>query len=327
MTFDAVPVRQFAGGWGNLNYLVSIDGAQAVLRQPPLGMLPRGANDMAREHKVLSELHRVFPLAPRSIVFCSDEQILGAPFLIMEYRDGHVFHDNLLPIGQRSNFARAIGEMVVRIQVDLHSLQPNDIGLQDLGRADGFVERTVAGWHKRAILVAADDHSLGLDFIHRWLLRHQTSDTNPVLIHNDFKLNNIILDRTELTRPVAVLDWDMTTRGSALFDFATLLTYWVEPTDPGPIVKLGQMPSAAWPGFLSRREAINLYSKLSGRDLSDLPFFYILALYKFAIVILQLQVKAAVNQASSATGPDWIAIASASINQTVELIEDGFRGW
>lgn len=284
------PPRQFAGGFGNLNYLIALDGERAVLRRPPAGPLPPGANDMAREHRVLSHIRAAFPLAPESLVFCADESVLGAPFFIMEYRPGLVVRATLPPVlaGQ----GRALGEMMIDVLARIHAIDPEAVGLGDLGRPQGFLDRAVAGWIKRVHVASADIYDDGAPpsaarDVASWLEEQAAPAGGVALLHNDFKLDNIVLDFAMPTRPVAVLDWDMCTRGDPLFDLATLLSYWTEPGDPEAMQRLGQMPTAE-PGFPGRREVVDLYARATGRDVSTFLFHRVLAMFKLGVVFLQL---------------------------------------
>jgi len=290
---DPAP-RQFAAGMGNLNYLITLDGSLAVLRRPPVGPIPPGANDMGREHKVLSRLYRRFPLAPRSFHFCGDETVIGAPFQIMEYRESKAIGGSTMPKGLVGDAAsaRALCEMMVRILADLHAVSAEDVGLGDFGRPDGFVERAIAGWSKRAAIAMDDAPSTVLDEIGIWLRDQRVPSAEPTLLHNDFKLDNILLaksfeEKGAKFEPVAVLDWDQATRGDPLFDLATLTSYWTEAGDPPAMHELDQMPTAAR-GMLTRNEAVALYGTLTGRDVSDFLFYRVLAMFKLVVIFLQL---------------------------------------
>jgi aminoglycoside phosphotransferase (APT) family kinase protein len=285
------PPRQFAGGFGNLNYLITFDGRPAVLRRPPAGPLPPGGNDMTREHRVLSRLGRAFPLVPRTLHFSADESVLGAPFFIMEYRPGLVVRATLPD--RLKDQGGALSRLLVDVLARLHAIDPVAVELGDLGRPDGFLERAVAGWIKRAGVAAADIYDDGRPpaparEVASWLERRAIPKGDVTLLHNDFKLDNVILDPAVLPpEAIAVLDWDQCTRGDPLFDLATLLSYWTEPRDPPAMHMLNQMPSSA-PGFLTRREVVELYGRVTGRDVSDFRFHRVLAMMKLGVIFLQL---------------------------------------
>ena len=283
---DQVP-RQFAGGMGNLNYLITVDGAEVVLRRPPLGPIPPGANDMKREHRVLDGLWRAYPLAPKSLFYCADEAVLGAHFLIMEYRRGRAITGSRWPADTDSDARLDICRSAVETLAALHGVDPASVGLGDFGRPDGFLMRAVSGWTKRAG-IATDGAAGGpTDEVAAWLIANLVPAGSPTVLHNDFKLDNMLFAVDDWRRPVAVLDWDQATRGDPLFDLATLLSYWSEPGDPQAMVLLDQMPTGA-PGSMTRAEARDLYATITGRDLSDFRFFRVLGMFKLAVVFLQL---------------------------------------
>ncbi|HYD69162.1 phosphotransferase family protein [Azospirillum sp.] len=283
--------RQFRGGLANLNFLVTVDGAHAVLRTPPPGPLPPGANDMKREHRILSRLWRALPLAPRSLHLCEDADVAGHPFVILEYRPGITLPGaNPARLAAEPAAGARLGPLMVDVLADIHAIDPAAVDLDTLGRPDGFLERAVAGWSQRAELCAGPG---GLDplvaELAAWLRRNATPGGAPTLLHNDFKLDNMILEPERLT-PVAIVDWDQGTRGDPLFDLATLLSYWTEAGDPPAMHRLAQMPTAAH-GFPTRREAAERYAARTGRDLSGFRFHRVLALFKLGVVFQQLHAR------------------------------------
>ena len=285
------PPKQFVGGFGNLNFLIEMNGEKHVLRRPPLGPLPPGGNDMVREYKVTSRLWKEFPFAPKGILLCTDTDVLGAPFLIMEYRPGVVIHQELP--NELINKTRDLSKMIIDVLVKFQSVDPEKAGLNDLGRPEGFLERARTGWAKRFQVASEDvyrNRSCPAEAreIIDWLQAQTLPDSKPTLLHNDFKLNNIILDPESPTTPIALLDWDMCTRGDPLFDFATLLSYWVEPDDPPDLNKVGQMPTSTTSGWMNRKEITKYYAETSGRDLSDLHFYRVLTAFKHCVIFMQI---------------------------------------
>jgi aminoglycoside phosphotransferase (APT) family kinase protein len=281
------PPRQFAGGLANLNYRISINGKLAVLRRPPMGELPAGSHDMAREHRILSRLADALPIAPRSLHLCTDPAVLGAPFQILEYRPGLVIRSTMpTALAGRPEVGARLSVVLLETLTAIGAVDTEAIGLGGLGRPEGFLARAVAGWRKRGAAAQEDGTAKLHQELGAWLERHLVPDGPPALLHNDFKLDNLILDAHDL-HPVAVVDWDQGTRGDALFDFATLLSYWIEPDDPPAMHDMAQMP-ASGPGFLTRREAVATYAAMSRRDVSDLLFHRVLAMYKLGVIFLQL---------------------------------------
>ena len=290
--FTAVPPpRQFVGGFGNLNFLIRIDGKPYVLRRPPIGPLPPGGNDMVREFRVTSRLWKRFPLAPKAKLLCEDKSVLGAPFFIMQYRPGVVIHMDLPNelLDKTADLSRMVIEVLNRFQ----NVDPEEVELHDLGRPEGFLERACGGWIKRFNVAAEDVYPQqswpkSADTIMQWLQKQSVPRSDCTLLHNDFKLNNIILDPKSPTTPIALLDWDMCTRGDPLFDFATLLSYWIEPDDPPALNTVGQMPTAATPGWMNRQEITDYYASISGRDMSDIHFYRVLTAFKHCVIFMQI---------------------------------------
>ena len=281
------PPRQFAGGLANLNYLIHLDGKPAVLRRPPMGDLPAGAYDMAREHRILSRLPNALPFVPRSLHLCDDPVVCGQRFQILEYRPGLVIRETIPPdIAARPNLGARLSDVLLETIAAIHAVDTAAIGLDTLGRPDGFLKRAVTGWTQRGWAARED----GTDALHTdiaaWLEKNIVPEGPPGLLHNDFKLNNIILNPEDLS-PVAVVDWDQGTRGDPLFDFATLLSYWIHPTDPWALHDMKQMP-AIEAGLCPRADAVAAYAKITGRDMSDFLFHRVITMYKLSVIFLQL---------------------------------------
>lgn len=281
------PPRQFAGGLANLNYLIHLDGKPAVLRRPPLGELPAGAYDMSREFRILSRLPDALPFVPRGLFLGEDATVIGVRFQIIEYRPGLVIREHIPPeLAGRPEVGDRLSQVLLETLAAIHAVDTAAVGLDDLGRPAGFLSRAVGGWRKRGLAaLEAGTEALHQD-LGRWLEEHLVPDGPPALLHNDFKLNNMILDPRDLS-PVAVVDWDQGTRGDPLFDFATLLSYWLHTDDPPALHDMEQMPADEG-GFWPREQAVAAYAALSGRDMSDFLFHRVLAVYKLGVIFLQL---------------------------------------
>lgn len=280
--------RQFAGGLANLNYLVRLESGWAVLRRPPSGPLPPGANDMAREHRILSRLWQALPLAPRSLHLCTDPAVIGVPFQILEFRDGLTLRgDSLAPLPETPETGAALSAMLVETLALVHAVEPGAVGLDGLGRPEGFFHRQAKGWLGRAADVAGGELPDTARLIADWLLAcPEPPDDGPVLLHSDVKLDNLLLDPVTL-RATTLVDWDMGTRGPAMFDLATTLSYWTEPGDPPCMHRLAQMPTAR-PGFASREAAAAAYARRTGRSIDHIRPWRVLTVLKLAVVFLQL---------------------------------------
>lgn len=286
-------VEQFAGGHANLTYLLRFatdELTEYVLRRPPLGPVAPSSHDMAREYRVLSNLWRAFPLAPRAFLFCDDEDLIGAPFFIMERRRGIVVRKVVPPefgSGDDVQANRKLSQVVIDTLVDLHAVDPEDAGLGSLGHPDGYIERQVTGWTRRWDAAKTGDNRLA-DEVARWLADHLSVSPAPTLVHNDWRLDNMAVDTADPGRCVAVYDWDMCTRGDPLADLGTLMALWF---DSGEMLdELNPMPTIV-PGFMSRGEAIERYVQRSGRDHPQLDWYVVFGTFKIAVVSQQIYVR------------------------------------
>lgn len=283
-------VRQFGGGHANLTYLIRFGETEYVLRRPPLGPVAPSAHDMKREHRVLAALSGVFPMAPASYLLCDDPAIIGADFHIMERRHGIVIRSDL-PEHLKGDPAlnRRIGEMMVDVLADLHAVDPAVAGLGDLGHPDGFAERQLQGWAKR--WKAAKDKDLPrMAAIIAWLERKLPVSSAVSLLHNDFKLDNMMVGAEDPATAVAIFDWDMCTRGDPLMDFGYLLMFWGEAGDDAAWIKGGSMPT--WhDGFPTRDEAIQRYAARSGLDLGEINWYHVFGIFKITVVLQQIYIR------------------------------------
>lgn len=279
-------VRQFPSGASNLTYLIRIGDWEAVMRRPPFGPLPPKAHDMKRESQLLMRLHPVFPLVPKPYVFCEDESVIGAPFYVMERKKGVVL-DRQFPPGVAVNEAvcRQISYAVVDTLVQLHQVDYREAGLEEFGRPEGFLERQVRGWIGRYERVRTEEIPV-VDRVSRWLLDHLPVSRGTTIVHNDFKLNNMLMSQ-DLSQVVAVLDWEMATIGDPLFDLGVTLGYWVLADDP-ELLKRGLPTITTTPGFIRREEFIERYAQKTGRDVSNIDYYLTFAHFKLAVVLQQI---------------------------------------
>ena len=283
-------VEQFPGGHSNLTYLLRYGTQEFVLRRPPLGPLVPKAHDMGREYRVLSALWPVFPPAPRPYLYCDDPSVIGAPFFVMERRRGIVIRRELPPHWARELAVRRIlSETIVDVMVQLHAVDWKAVGLGDLGRPEGFMARQVKGWAERWER-AKDREVPAIDELAGWLAQRVPAPPDTTLVHSDLKLDNTMLDPADPSRVVALFDWEMATTGDPLSDLGTLLCYWAEEGDPyarqESVVQL-----TALPGFYTREQVIERYATRSGRDVSQIAFYEVFALYKTAVVVQQIYIR------------------------------------
>jgi aminoglycoside phosphotransferase (APT) family kinase protein len=281
-------VEQFPGGHSNLTYLVRLDGREIVLRRPPYGTRVKSAHDMGREYAILSRLHPVYPPAPKALLYCEDESVIGAKFYAMERIRGVILRQQK-PEGftataeQVRRICAALAENLAR----LHAVDWRSAGLDVLQKKEGsFVQRQVDGWIRR-FADAKTEELPELDRAFEWCRAHMPADADAVLIHNDYKFDNVILDPNDLSRIIGVLDWEMSTIGDPLFDLGVTLAYWMNPDEP---MEMGSSSSflTRMPGAITRKEFAEVYARASGRDVSDMHWYYAFAIAKLAVVLQQI---------------------------------------
>jgi len=279
-------VQQFPQGYSNLTYLLKMGSLEMVLRRPPFGNEVKSAHDMSREHRVLSKLCEVYSLAPRPLAYCEDDSVLGAPFYVMERRHGIILRKRV-PEGLdlSPNTMRQLSESFVDNLARLHAIDYEAVGLGKLGKPDGFVERQVSGWTKRYERAATDEIADMLS-VADWLAQNRPTQSDAALIHNDYKYDNIVLDANDPTQILAVLDWEMCTLGDPLLDLGCALAYWVQADDDTR--NLFNWGPTDLPGNLTRQEFMDRYAQKTGRDLSQILFFYCFGLFKLAVIVQQI---------------------------------------
>ncbi|HSS49694.1 MAG TPA: phosphotransferase family protein [Thermoanaerobaculia bacterium] len=282
-----IAVEQFPGGHSNLTYLLRFSDRELVLRRPPFGSKVKTAHDMGREYRVLSRLYTLYPKAPQALLHCDDPEVIGAPFYLMERMRGIILRQQKPPAGidLHPQRMRAISEAAVDGLAELHAVDYRAVGLDDLGHPEGYVARQVAGWSERWRRSRTDDIP-ELDRAAAWLADHQPAETGAALIHNDYKYDNLVLHPMELERIVAVLDWEMATVGDPLMDLGTSLGYWMDPDD-APALRLLPAGPTTLPGNLRRAEVVERYAA-TGRDVSNILFYYVFGLFKIAVIAQQI---------------------------------------
>jgi aminoglycoside phosphotransferase (APT) family kinase protein len=280
-------IAQFPGGHSNLTYLVRTGDRELVLRRPPVGSTVKTAHDMGREHRVLSRLATAWPRAPRPVLLCEDESVIGARFYLMERVPGIILRKEPPPgVVIDPPLARRLAEALVDTLAELHALDYRAIGLGDLGKPDGYVLRQVRGWTER-YAGSQTDQVASVTRVSAWLAEHVPASGPPALIHNDFKFDNLVLDPEDLTRVRGVLDWEMSTVGDPLMDLGSALAYWIEETDPPPAVMMRFGPTTL-PGMMTRAELAARYAERSGRGVDDIVFYYVFGLFKNAVIVQQI---------------------------------------
>ncbi len=281
-------VRQFPGGYSNLTYLLTAGTEQWVLRRPPFGSKVKSAHDMGREFRILSALEKVFSYGPRPIHFCEDHAILGCDFYVMSYIEGIVVRREYPPELQLSS-AQVREQFYAFFDVlgELHSVDLKQAGLDTFGRPEGYVARQVEGWSNRFVNAVTPD-TANFDDIMQWLHDRMPVESGIAsIIHNDYKLDNVIWAPDNPLKVIGVLDWEMATVGDPLMDLGCTLGYWVEESDPEFFRQFRAMPSDA-PGAPTRAEIVARFSERTGLSVAKFDFYFCFGMFRLAVIGQQI---------------------------------------
>lgn len=277
-------VRKFSEGYSNPTYLLKIGEWEGVLRRPPFGAIPPKAHDMEREFRLLTKISRVFPLAPKPYVFGQDDRIMNRHFYVMERKRGIVINQSLPEkFSDSRKFGPIISRSIIDTMIKLHAIDYQKAGLGDLGRPEGYLERQVHGWIKR-FNRSLTDNVLPVKALERWLITRMPASKEATIVHNDFKLNNLVFDADDLSIVRGLLDWELAAIGDPLTDVGSSIVFWGERSDP----EIGISVVTNQPGFISRREFAEMYARLSGRDLSEITYYVTFGFYKLAAILQQI---------------------------------------
>lgn len=281
---EAIKIKKFSEGYSNHTYLLSFGDWESVLRRPPFGEIPAKAHDIKREYTILTRLHGVYPLAPRPYLYSEDPAIMGRHFYMMEKKQGIVINQSLPNLyGPSELVGPAISKSIINSLVDLQQVDYKKASLMHIGKPEGFLERQVQSWIRR-YSVSKTDEIGGVAELEAWLVKHMPTTVDTTIVHNDFKLNNLVLDPHDPSVVNGVLDWEMATIGDPMTDIGAVLTYWGEASDPD----IGISVATNQPGFFSRREMADWYAQVSGRDISHINYYVAFGFYKLAVILQQL---------------------------------------
>jgi aminoglycoside phosphotransferase (APT) family kinase protein len=279
-------IEQFPSGFSNLTYLVTVEGHELVLRRPPPAANIKGGHDMGREFRLLTALHGRVPV-PAPLAYEEKPALLGTPFYVMERVQGTILRSTTSPNDRPvPETMGGIADAFVEVFVNLHAVDIEAAGLSDVGRPDGYTRRQIEGWAARYARAATDEIP-SLDRAFSWLLEHLPKDDKGVLIHNDYKYDNLVLDSDDPRRVRAILDWELATVADPRMDLGSSLGYWVEEGD-SPALRAQALSPTWWPGNPTREELVERYCRASGREVGDAVFYFAYGLVKLAGIAQQI---------------------------------------
>jgi len=285
---DNLSIKQFPSGYSNLTYFLKSSSKEFVLRRPPFGAKSlQGGHDMFREYNVLKNLKSQFTKVPDVYIYCENNEIIGAPFYLMERVEGYIIRPNLQQKDSPGKeIIQNVSKSLVSSLVELHNVDIDQANLNELGKINGYVKRQVEGWIKR-YNHSKTDSIANMDFIASWLNENQPLEVQGSVIHNDFKYDNLVLDKDNHSNITAVLDWEMATIGDPFMDLGTTLGYWVDKNDL-PELKLFQLSATTLDGNPTREGILELYEKESGKSITNPVFYYVFGLFKIAVIAQQI---------------------------------------
>jgi aminoglycoside phosphotransferase (APT) family kinase protein len=281
---EVMKIKKFSQGYSNHTYLLSFGDWESVLRRPPFGEIPAKAHDIKREYTILSKLHGVYFLAPKPYLYSENPAIMERHFYLMEKKQGVVINE-VLPdsYGSSELVGPAISKSIINSLLELQQVDYKKANLMDIGKPEGFLERQVHSWIKRYSKSKMDELG-GVVELEEWLIKHMPTTVETTIVHNDFKLNNLVLDPYDPSVVNGVLDWEMATIGDPMTDIGAVITYWGEVSDP----EMGISVVTNQPGFFSRREMAEQYARVSGRDIFNIDYYVAFGFYKLAVIWQQL---------------------------------------
>ena len=288
INFDLNDVNQFPSGYSNLTYLLTSGSKEYILRKPPFGAESlKGGHDMLREFTVLKNLKSQFDLVPEVYHFCEDKSIIGSTFYLMERVKGNIIRPNLSEENSPGKkIIREISKQMINTLSTLHNVDIKAANLTDLGKINGYNQRQVDGWIKRYYHSKTSTID-NMEFVAKWLKKNIPMESKASIIHNDFKYDNIVLDKENSSTINAILDWEMATIGDPLMDLGTSLGYWVD-NDDLPELKLFQLSATTLQGNPTREEFLHEYMLKSNTKIDNPIFYYVFGLFKIAVIAQQI---------------------------------------
>ncbi len=279
---DPLRFEVIEGGRSNLTYRVTDpQGRRVILRRPPLSGVIESAHDMGREHRIISALEPTDVPVPECVGFEADEEVTGAPFYVMRFVDGEVIRDaRSAEAVLTPDTRRVASEDLVDVLVRLHDVNVDEIGLGELSRREGYLERQLRRWHGQLAQTRTRELPL-LDEVHARLAASVPEQGLAAIVHGDYRLDNVMLDPAT-GKVAAVLDWELTTLGDPLADVGLLLVYWTQPED-----KVQVLPGAPTlvEGFVPREELVQRYAEATGRDLDGIGYYVAFGYWKLACIL------------------------------------------
>ena len=284
---DQPEITQFSGGASNWTYRLQFQKQDLILRRAPLGKKAKGAHDMPREYHLQRKLKPHYPYVPQMLAVCEDESVLGSTFYLMERFEGIILRKN--PPKEAEWSEDEVRKMCLSFwdkMIDLHQIDYQAEGLSGLGKGEGYIERQITGWNKRYANAVTWNVPSGKKVM-KWLENNLPNEERLCIIHNDFRLDNVVLDPSDPSNIIGVLDWELAAIGDPLMDLGNSMAYWIEENDNSFIKSMRRQPSNI-PGMLTRSEIIDYYAEKTGMAIDDFRFYRVYGLFRLAGIVQQI---------------------------------------
>lgn len=280
-------VTQYSGGASNWTYCLSYSDRDLVLRRAPAGTKAKGAHDMGREYRLQTALKPVYPLVPIMLGYCDDRNVIGSEFYVMEKLNGLIPRKEMpkglkLPVDD----TRQLCTNVIDSLISLHQVDYQANGLDHLAKGRGYTQRQISGWigrYQKAKTWNVPSASYVID----WLTNNLPEQETICLTHNDFRLDNLVLDPNNPTKIIGVLDWELATLGDPLMDLGNSMAYWIQDDDDFYARGTRRQPTNL-PGMFTRREVIEYYLNKTDSEVSDFTFYEVYGLFRLAGIVQQI---------------------------------------
>jgi aminoglycoside phosphotransferase (APT) family kinase protein len=280
-------IKQFRGGASNLTYQLNFENISLILRTSPKGTKAKGAHDMAREFRIMQRLKPSYPYVPQMIALCSDEALIGREFYVMEKISGIIPRANLpKELSLNESEVRTLCTNVIDKLIELHRVDIESTGLNELGKGAGYCQRQIDGWTER-YKKAKTWNVPSCNYVMDYLKANVPLKEKSCFIHNDFRFDNVVLDENNPTKIIGVLDWEMATIGDPMMDLGNSLAYWVQADDDFVARQTRRQPTHL-PGMLKRKEVINYYCERMGFDAKDFTFYEVYGIFRLAVIMQQI---------------------------------------
>ena len=284
---NSLEIKQYRKGYSNLTYNLLWNNKEFILRKAPFGALVKGGHDMKREFNILSRLSLHYDKVPKTYFYFDDKSIIDFDFYLMEKLEGIILRPKTLnSMMPEKDVTKKLSVNFIKTLSSLHKLDFKKIDLEFLGKGNGYAKRQVVGWSERYNKSKTDEIK-EMEYLMNWLLNNLPKEVNYSLIHNDFKYDNIVLNKDDYSDILGVLDWEMSTIGDPLFDLGTTLGYWVQNNDH-PLLKEISLSPTTSSGNLNRMELIDNYEKYSKIKVNDPVYYYVFGLFKISVIVQQI---------------------------------------